>query len=178
MSKKSNAAVATTDRFAKYEKLDDDEFVKPAGYWQPALGAIHGKLIGAYQFRQKTGRSKGQLRIVYLFDLAEACPAQIMSENGNGKKEVTDGELQAREICAVFGTHGMRVLKNRAGSFIRMVRKPQKRTLPNGNEMWEYDMSAYGPKGRLEIREPLDADKRVDRDTAQGDDDDTDDLPF
>lgn len=178
MTKKKEAGSKQSDRFAGYERVSDDELVKPAGYWQPEHGAIHGKLVGAYEYRQKTGRSKGQLRLVYLFDLADPCPATVVSENGSGKREVSDGELKPRELCGVFATHGMRALKNRAGSFVRMSRRPEKQMLPNGNEMWVYDIEARGPKAPLLIREALDTSAERNAGRSDADETDVDDLPF
>jgi hypothetical protein len=166
------------DRFASYEEASDELF-QPAGYWQPELGPIHGKLVGGYQYQQKSGRGKGQLRTVYLFDLADPCPASVVSAGANGRKEVTDGELRPREICAVWGSAGLRALNELAGCFVRLERKPDKKVLSNGNEMWAYTIQFRGKKCPLEIREPFassgpgrepgdDSDERVD----------PDDLPF
>lgn len=182
MSKKAAAAKSETapvDRFANYEEASDELF-QPAGYWQPEHGPIHGKLVGGYQYKQKSGRGKGQLRTVYLFDLADPCPASVLGERVDGKREVTDGELRPREICAVWGSAGLRALNTLQGCFVRLERKKEKKQLDNGNEMWTYKVQFRGLKRPLEIREALAGSGGASRGPGDDSDEsiDPDDLPF
>lgn len=181
MAKKETAAAAKTDsqpvdRFANYQEASDELF-KPAGYWQAEHGPLHGKLIGAYRYKQKSGRGKGQLRTVFLFDLADPCPASVISEGANGTREVTDGELRPREICAVWGSAGLRPLYELQDCFVRLERKPEKKVLDNGNAMWLYRVQWRGTKKTLEIREPLGMGESGGREPGD-EPDDLDDLPF
>lgn len=154
-----------TDRFDGYESADDD-FFRPAGFWLPEAGPLHGKLVGGYQFIQKSGRGKGGTRTVYVFDLADPCIATLPG----GERD----QLAVRELCAVFASAGLRTLANLQGCFVRLERKPEKKELDNGNAMWLFDIRYRGKKAPVSIRPPLQA-----QDSTPDDFDPNDaDLPF
>ncbi len=127
--------------------------VEVAGYWIPEKGPIHGKLVGAYDFRQKSGRGKGQLRRVYIIDLADPCEARIMSEDGKGKKTFEEDTLKPRELCGIFGSAGLRDLDGLGNAFVHISRQAQKKELENGNTMWLFDVYSKGTPKPLKVRE-------------------------
>lgn len=86
--------------------------VELPGYWQPEKGPVHGKLIGAYDFRQKSGKGKGQLRRMYVVKLIDPCFARVVVEGPSGKKSFDEGTLDKGELCGIFGTAGLRDLDN------------------------------------------------------------------
>lgn len=129
-----------------------DERTDLDGYWMPERGPLHGKLVSAFQFIQKTGKSRGKTQTVFVFDLADPCVA-LVKLDGGGKDEDT---LAPRSLCGVIMTYGLRALVQYGGCFVKLEREPTKRTLGNGNEMWAYTMAAKPPKGKtLDIRPPL-----------------------
>lgn len=130
------------------------ERFEPAGFWLPEAGAIHGGLVGAYEFRQKTGRGKGQVRRVYVLKLVQECAARVKVLDGNGKPMGFDeAVLKKGELCGVFATPGLRDLENLAGCLVYVQRLPeeQKKETERGL-MWMYDIGYKGTKRPLPVR--------------------------
>lgn len=127
-----------------------ETFVDPAGYWIPEHGPIHGYLLGAYEYRQKTGKGRGQLRRIYLVKLLDTCTARCKDATGKLDEHV----LRAGELCAVFGSVGLRELNDLWRCKV-YVERLGKKTLPSGNDMWEYDISYEGKRKAVRVRPML-----------------------
>ena len=139
---------ARTDGYTPVE----DERTDLDGYWIPEAGPLHGKLVSAFQFIQKSGKSRGKTQTVFVFDLADPCVA-LVKLDGGGKDQDT---LAPRSLCGVIMTYGLRQLIGLGGCFVKLEREATKRTLGNGNEMWAYRIACKPPKGRtLDVRPPL-----------------------
>ncbi len=134
--------------------------VEVAGYWLPEKGPIHGKLVGAYDFRQKTGRGKGQIRRVYIVELADPCVARVLSEDGKGKKSYDEDTLKARELCGIFGSAGLRDLDDMGNTFIfayplidEKTGKQAVKELESGNAMKLFEVVNKGTVKPLVVRQ-------------------------
>jgi len=167
---KKPATQPTTDD--GYRELK--ERTELAGYWNPEAGPIHGKLVEAFQYIQKSGKGRGQTRTMFVFDLADPCVARVRAEGG-GLDETT---LDRRELCGVMGSIGLRQLVTLGGCFVR-VERTGKRTLNNGNEMWAYRVSYKGKASTLDIRPPFQSGGETQAaNGAREPGDDQDELPF
>ena len=122
--------------------------VELAGNWLPAHGPLHGLLIGAFEFKQKNGRGKGKLRVTYVVKLLDPCIASVKPSNGG----YDEAELNAGELCGIFGGPGTRDLMQLYGCKVFIQRKPEKKELSNGNAMWEYDIDYDGKRRALPVR--------------------------
>ncbi len=180
-SKKSNPKTPTSTEHASNGVVAFDgykevkERVELAGYWIPEAGPIHGKLVDAYQFIQKSGRGKGFTRTMFVIDLADRCTARVKVEGGG----VELAELEPRELCGVIGSVGLRQLVTLGGCFVR-IQADGKKVLGNGNEMNSYRLSYKGTPKTLEIRPPF-ASSETNGAREPGDDSDensADALPF
>lgn len=156
--KPTNAAAAAPqakkDPFADYKKAE--EAVKPDGYWDPKAGPLHGVLVTAFEYIQKSGKSRGKPRVIYIFKLLS--PTMATTDNG-----AQTAELQRGELCAVFDSTGLRALRELSGCAVALARFPEKTLLKNGNEMWEFDLRYKGERKTLNVRKsfvsaPEDAD--------------------
>lgn len=150
-----------------------------AGYWIPDAGPIHGKLIEAFQYIQKSGKGRGQTRVMYVIDLFEPCVCRVKSLGGGGLDEDT---LEPRSLVGVMGSMGLRHLVQYGGCFVR-IERTGKKALGNGNEMWSYRVSFKGKPRVLDVRPPFTVDEPSTnapngRGREPGEDDATDELPF
>lgn len=143
-----------------------------AGYWVPEAGPLHGKLVEAFQFIQKSGKGRGGTRTVFVFDLAEPCIARV---KGAGPGE-TD-QLEARELVGVIASFGLMHLVQYGGCFVKIARGAKK-TLGNGNEAWSYDLSFKGTAKPLDVRPPMTVAPTNGSTPAGTDEDVGDELPF
>lgn len=149
--KPTTAKPSTSARSDGYTPVVDER-TDLDGYWMPEKGPLHGKLISAFQFIQKSGKSRGKTQTVFVFDLAEPCTALVKLDGGGKDEDV----LEPRSLCGVIMTYGLRQLVGLGGCFVKLERESTKRTLGNGNEMWSYAIACKPPKGRtLDIRPPL-----------------------
>lgn len=155
------------------------ERVEVAGFWIPESGPVHGKLVDAYQYIQKSGKGKGNVGTMFVLDLAEPCGARVKAEGG-----IQVDQLDARELCGVIGSVGLRQLVSLGGCFVRIERQGKK-LLGNGNEMWAYKVSYKAPKSgprKLDVRPPFQAAEPPaapsNGATREPGDLDADDLPF
>lgn len=155
------------------------ERIEVAGFWLPDSGPIHGKLVDAYQFIQKSGKGKGNVGTMYVLDLADPCGARVKVEGGG----VEVDQLGARELCGVLGSVGLRHLVTLGDCFVR-IERTGKKLLGNGKEMWSYKVSYKAPKGgprRLDVREPFQATETpttAPNGATREPGDDVDELPF
>lgn len=122
--------------------------IELSGYWVPEAGAIHGLLVGAFEFKQRSGKGRGQIRIAYAFRLIEPCIARVKVEGGGYE----EAELAKGEFCGVYGGPGLSDLMGLYGCKVIAARKPQKKLTKNGNEMWEYDIDYAGTRRPLSVR--------------------------
>jgi hypothetical protein len=173
MSKKKAANPKTSTSSNGYTEVKDR--VELAGWWNPEAGPIHGKLVEAYQYIQKSGKGRGGTRTMFVIDLADPCVARVKLDGG-GLDETT---LQPRELCGVLGSIGLRMLVTLGGCFVRIERQG-KRTLGNGNEMWAYKVSYKGKPQTLDVRPPFaSTDDNVSRaSNGATENEDADELPF
>lgn len=158
MSKKKPAQQTTFNAGSKVASTRSDGYTQFQeertdldGYWVPERGPIHGKLISAFQFIARNGKSRGKTLTVFVFDIADPCVA-LVKLDGGGKDEDT---LQPRSLVGVISSYGLRHLVMLGGCFVKIERKGKK-TLGNGNEAWHYDIAHKPVKGRtLDVRPPL-----------------------
>lgn len=170
-------AVKPPEGYAKAEAQ-----TQVAGYWLPDKGPIHGKLVGAYDFRQKSGRGKGQIRRVYIIDLADPCVARVTSEDGKGKKSFDEDTLKPRELCGIFGSAGLRDLDSLGNTFVFVTPelgedgKQKVKELESGNVMKLFQIFSKGTPKPLKIREYTEKESQTHGEAAG--DDGNDELPF
>lgn len=138
-------ASAARDPFAEYK--DADEFVQPEGYWDPEEGPLHGTLESAFEYRQKSGRGKGQLRVIFLFRLLQSCKARVVTEGGADYQTLVTGDL-----CAVYDSAGLRALRDLWKCRVLITRRPEQKQLDNGNAMWIFDVKFRGQRQPLPVR--------------------------
>jgi hypothetical protein len=152
-----------------------------AGYWLPEAGPIHGKLVGAYDFRQKSGRGKGQIRRVYILDIADPCVAQMTVEDAKGKRSYQEGMAAPRDLIGVFGSAGLKDLDQPQGSFVYIERQKEQKELDNGNAMWLFDIYWKGTAKPLKVRQATEAEAVSHEDSARANSNGSgsdDELPF
>lgn len=166
-------------------KRDDGytEFVEERtdldGYWMPEVGPLHGKLISAFQFIVRNGKSRGKTATVFTFDIAEPCVA-LVKVDGGGREQA---ELPARSLVGVISSYGLRNLQSLGGCFVKLERLGKK-TLGNGNDAWHYKIAHKPATGRLlDIRPPLVSGSQSNGAASREPGDDTDetslaDVPF
>jgi hypothetical protein len=130
-----------------------EDFVQPAGYWLPEAGPLHGVLVGGYEYKQKNGRARGELRTIYIFKLIDRCTANVKAEGGG----LAPDQLDPGELCAVFHSAGLRALSDLAGCAVFVRRNVAKKELPNGNSMWTYDLRFKGVRKPLKVRPAFNA---------------------
>lgn len=148
-----------------------------AGYWIPDAGPIHGKLIEAFQYIQKSGKGRGQTRVMYVIDLLEPCVARVKAQGG-----LDEDTLEPRSLVGVMSSMGLRHLVQYGGCFVR-IERTGKKTLGNGNEMWSYKVAFKGKPRTLDVRPPFVVDEPNStfsngRGREPGEDDAQDELPF
>lgn len=131
--------------------------VELAGYWLPEHGPLHGILGGGFEFKQKSGRGKGKLRVTYVLKLLEPCVARVKLEGGG----YDTTELKAGEIIGVFGGPGLRDLMQYYTCKVVIERLPQKKSLASGNEMWDYTIDYAGTRRQLPVRKWVPSDENT-----------------
>lgn len=174
MSKKQKPSL--TEKTSSTDGYQDaPERTELAGYWIPEAGPIEGKLVEAFQYIQKSGKGRGQTRVMYVIDLLHPCVARVKGENGG----LDQDQLEPRELCGVMGSVGLRHLVQYGGCFVR-IERVGKKTLGNGNEMWAYKVKFKGKPRVLDVRPPFTVDPATPsnggRDASE--DDAQDQLPF
>lgn len=143
------------------------------GIWQPKLGPIHGRLIGAFSFVN----SKRRKSIVYLIRAVESCPIQDKDKN-----------LQIAErgdIVGVFHSGSLTPLQNLYGCIVHIAAVLDEdgnfKTKPTpAGDMKLFDTTYKGEKKRLPIehRTKSEKEKHDAIDYPDSDDDSDDDIPF
>ena len=128
-----------------------EEMIQPAGYWLPEKGPLHGVLVAGFEYKQKSGRGRGQLRTIYIFKLLDPTPASVKLEGGG----LDETMLEKGDLCAVFHSVGLRSLAELSGCAVYLERKPEKRALQNGNSMWDYVVRYKGERKTLRVRQAL-----------------------
>lgn len=127
-----------------YESVPDERF-ELAGFWAPERGPLHGVLLGGFEYVQKSGKSQGELRKVYVFKLIDPCEGTYHTYSPDGRKQgLTDGELAPDDLVGVFDSADLRRLRKLKGAAVKLARNPVKKALDNGNEMWTFDIRAKG----------------------------------
>jgi hypothetical protein len=173
-----NAAPAKSAAPAGYSKAEDGSF-EISGHWIPEKGPIHGKLVGAYDFRKK---SDGKINRVYVLELAEDCIISAPLEGPKGKsgygEDVAKGSMSKdgeRETVGVWGSAGLKALDELGGCLVHITQNGKK-DLGGGRAMWLYDIFHKGTPKPLKIRSAKSGDKVAPDDhPTQGD---PDELPF
>lgn len=158
------SASAAPDPFADYQ--DADEFLQPDGYWEPEAGPLHGTLESAFEYRQKSGRGQGKLRVMFLFRLLQPCKARVVSEGGG----VDYQTLDAGELCAVYDSAGLRALRDLWQCRVLLTRRPKQKPLADGNSMWLFDVKFKG------LRQPLPIRNAFEKSDAEGPEGDIEDA--
>lgn len=133
---------------AGYKKVEDGRF-DIAGHWMSEAGAIHGVLVGGYEFIQKSGVNEGKKARVLVMKLIDPCMARVKLEGGG----LDETELSPGELCGIFYKAGLRDLLNYAGCKVFVKRNPEseKKKTKRG-AMWTFTMSYEGTKRPLAIR--------------------------
>jgi hypothetical protein len=120
-----------------------------AGYWKAGAGALHGLLLGAYEFKKKSGRGKGQKTRVFVFRLLDPCMARVKLEGGG----FDEAELSKGEVVGVFYSAGLRELNTLLGCKVFILRNPedQKKETERG-AMWTFDVRHSGVRKPVAVR--------------------------
>lgn len=169
---------------AGYAKVTSQ--VEIENYWMPEKGPIHGKLVSAYDFRQKTGRGKGQIRRCYILDLAGPAYCRVMTEGVKGQKAFDEDlvtpdlktDPHVPTLVGVFGSAGLRDLDGLGGCFVFIQREPEQKELESGNAMWLFDISHKGTAKPLKVRQVTRVEEEAHGEAAGASGFDGEELPF
>lgn len=146
---------------AGYAKTETGEEILQ--YWDPSKGPIHGKLIGARDFRRKDNR---QIQRIYIFDLAEPIGSPPGSFSVSVKGKLVNGSFEeydvkpptkeerergSRELVGVWGSAGLSELDELGGCFCYIERRPEKKKLDGNRTMWVYDVHTKGTPKKLHV---------------------------
>lgn len=138
-----------------------------SGFWQPALGPVHGVVVGAYEFKQKTGKGKGQKRRVFVLRLAAPTLARVKLEGGG----FSDGEkLDKGELCGVFYSAGLRELTTCLGCMVLVKRNPEEMKKPTERgDMWTFSIGYKGLRKPVVVRPAFESETHDDDDATSFD---------
>jgi len=148
--------------------------VEIAGFWNPLEGPIHGKLIGAFRFRN----SKRRITTVYMVRLTEPCSARC-----KGERELVDTTVSPGEVVGVFHSGGLNALKNLYGCTVWIAAKLDAngdfitKSVPAG-DMKLFEVQFTGQKRELPIEERTATKDIPESDSSGSDDYDESDPDF
>lgn len=134
---KPNAAPKPVEPPSGWRKLDS----RVAGFWAEKHGPICGTLQGARMFINRNDRET----TVYIIKLAKPCMASVQLEGGG--LEVI--ELQAGELCGVFGSAGLSALLEKGGARVWINRDGERKT--KRGVMKVYDVRSPDEGSRVKI---------------------------
>lgn len=152
----AGAKSASTDGYQNAEQR-----FEVSGFWRPELGPIHGLVVGAYEFVQKTGRGKGQTRRVFVLRLAAPCKARVKLEGGG----YDEADLEKGEFCGVFYSAGLRELNTLLGCLVMASRNAEKKETTRG-AMWTFDVRYKGLRKPVVVRPAFESAPAVPDDDA------------